>query len=62
MAAYEKMLRTFSITLATLIGVAMLVIIARLLVKHRRIMVKEEDVEMQSFDESSTRSKRDTDG
>lgn len=57
MATYDKMLRTFSITLATLVGVAMLVILARLLVKHRRIMVKEEEAEMQSFDESSTRSK-----
>lgn len=57
MATYDKMLRTFSITLATLIGVTMLVILARLLVKHRRIMIKEEKIEMQSFDESSTRSK-----
>ncbi|KXS96482.1 hypothetical protein AC578_6308 [Pseudocercospora eumusae] len=53
MATYDKMLRTFSITLATLIGVAMLVILARLLVKHRRIMIKEKKVEMQLFDESS---------
>ncbi|EME82711.1 uncharacterized protein MYCFIDRAFT_80331 [Pseudocercospora fijiensis CIRAD86] len=59
LSGHKKMLLTFSITLGTLIGVAMLYILVRLLARHRRIMMKEKRMEMQPFHDSATTSKGD---